>query len=400
MKICVMAVVMNVMVVSVISPVYGASKTCDDNGDKSCRVSSDFYVTGALGAVSSNRNQADFQQSSNQGIGASKVSVDDNGQSFTFGVGYQLSPMWAIEGGYVDLGQRGVSLSNTTLNPNEFPSLVENIFPESGSGYQLGVMGSFPMTDRFGFAAKLGFFDVEQTYQILLNQKVASDVTRNTAGITYGGEIQYRLSDNSQLYLSLSRYQMDRDVNDMVTFGFRHHFNRPNTRTVQSISKPKVTELGIADMDNDGVANDIDNCLDSDSKYKVDDYGCTLTTELEQENIFIIHFDHNSDVVTGEYQSELEQVLRVLNKHNVSSFSLFGHASSLGTEAYNQSLSEARARAVGGKLRDNLGVIANIESKGMGETKLLDPADTAFAHALNRRVEIVINTVIKLPITK
>ena len=70
---------------------------------------------------------------------------------------------------------------------------------------------------------------------------------------------------------------------------------------------------------------------------------------------------------------------------------LSGHTDSVGTEAYNQKLSEKRANAVA-KALEELGVSADkITSIGYGELKPIASNKTKEGRAENRRVEARFN---------
>jgi len=66
-----------------------------------------------------------------------------------------------------------------------------------------------------------------------------------------------------------------------------------------------------------------------------------------------------------------------------------GHTDSTGTDAYNQDLSERRAKSVADYLTTKL-VGLDIASVGRGETKPVASNDTALGRAKNRRVEVVV----------
>ncbi len=76
----------------------------------------------------------------------------------------------------------------------------------------------------------------------------------------------------------------------------------------------------------------------------------------------------------------LNQVRRVV---------VVGHTDSTGTDAYNQDLSERRAKSVADYLTTKL-VGLDIASVGRGETKPVASNDTALGRAKNRRVEVVV----------
>jgi OOP family OmpA-OmpF porin len=70
-------------------------------------------------------------------------------------------------------------------------------------------------------------------------------------------------------------------------------------------------------------------------------------------------------------------------------FSVEGHTDSDGDDAFNQTLSEARAKTVMDKLT-SMGISTDrLTSKGWGETMPVTSNETAEGKAENRRVEFV-----------
>ena len=65
-----------------------------------------------------------------------------------------------------------------------------------------------------------------------------------------------------------------------------------------------------------------------------------------------------------------------------------GYTDSIGTDAYNQGLSERRANAVMGHLVDRGVSASRLTATGYGETNPVASNDTAEGRALNRRVEL------------
>jgi len=73
-----------------------------------------------------------------------------------------------------------------------------------------------------------------------------------------------------------------------------------------------------------------------------------------------------------------------------------GHTDSVGSNAYNQKLSQARAEAVKKYMVEENGIAANrITPKGFGEEQPIAPNTTAEGRAKNRRVEAAVDYVIE-----
>ena len=103
-----------------------------------------------------------------------------------------------------------------------------------------------------------------------------------------------------------------------------------------------------------------------------------------------ITFPTNSDVITAQYQPEVQKVADFLTKHADVTVVIEGHTDSQGAEAYNQKLSQRRADSVRSSLINKYGIAGDrIESVGYGEAKPIASNDTADGRAKNRRVVAV-----------
>lgn len=104
-----------------------------------------------------------------------------------------------------------------------------------------------------------------------------------------------------------------------------------------------------------------------------------------------IKFDFNKATIKPESMGVINDIYQILNSHPELKFSVEGHTDSDGDEAFNQTLSERRAKAVADQLV-KMGISAKLlTSKGWGETKPIDSNSTPEGKANNRRVEFVKN---------
>lgn len=118
-----------------------------------------------------------------------------------------------------------------------------------------------------------------------------------------------------------------------------------------------------------------------------------LIEDLDRVDITIdndILFAFDSSTIRERAKPTLSKVVRALANNPEKTLTVTGHTDSVGTEEYNQGLSERRAAAVKRYLVQSGIEEDRIMTYGRGETEPLVPNDSAEARAMNRRVELVI----------
>lgn len=102
-----------------------------------------------------------------------------------------------------------------------------------------------------------------------------------------------------------------------------------------------------------------------------------------------IRFDVSKATIKPESNGAINQIFELMQKQPELNFSVEGHTDSDGDETINQTLSEARSKAVMDRLV-SMGVSASrLKSTGWGESKALADNGTPEGKANNRRVEFV-----------
>jgi outer membrane protein OmpA-like peptidoglycan-associated protein len=103
-----------------------------------------------------------------------------------------------------------------------------------------------------------------------------------------------------------------------------------------------------------------------------------------------VTFDVASYSLKPGFRATLDQVADSLIKYPNSLIDVYGHTDSTGSDAYNQTLSENRARTVAAYLQSRGVPAARIRSQGFGETMPVADNTTEAGRMKNRRVEIKI----------
>jgi outer membrane protein OmpA-like peptidoglycan-associated protein len=103
-----------------------------------------------------------------------------------------------------------------------------------------------------------------------------------------------------------------------------------------------------------------------------------------------INFDYNSANISSRSLPSVEALGRALSNPDLkgSTFVVAGHTDAVGSDGYNQDLSERRADSIKRYLVDKFGIAgADLVTVGYGKTKLKDTANP-FSE-VNRRVQVV-----------
>lgn len=101
-----------------------------------------------------------------------------------------------------------------------------------------------------------------------------------------------------------------------------------------------------------------------------------------------ITFAFNSSAVQPQFQGTLNQVAQTLAQYNQTYIDVYGHTDSVGSDAYNQTLSEQRANSVANYLAGQGVNRARIATRGFGESQPVASNADEVGRAQNRRVNI------------
>ena len=105
-------------------------------------------------------------------------------------------------------------------------------------------------------------------------------------------------------------------------------------------------------------------------------------------------FDFDSTVIKPGFYTTMDKVANILVRYGKTQLTIVGHTDNVGTEQYNQTLSERRAKAVNDYLINKGVLIQRLAYVGRGETAPRASNATEEGRRLNRRVEILVEPVV------
>lgn len=117
----------------------------------------------------------------------------------------------------------------------------------------------------------------------------------------------------------------------------------------------------------------------------------TLKIDIASE----VSFDFARADIKSSFRPSLDKVADVLKRYPKSVVHVVGHTDSVGSDAYNQRLSEQRAEAVVSYFA-SVGVQRErLRAEGRGETEPRDTNATEAGRQLNRRVELYVKPLVE-----
>lgn len=146
-----------------------------------------------------------------------------------------------------------------------------------------------------------------------------------------------------------------------------------------------VTTDQPGDADGDGVLDPYDSCPDTPQGMEVDGRGCALPQVLTLTGVV---FDFNKATLTPDARTILDGVAKKIVAYKKIPMELAGHTDNVGSDEYNMTLSDLRAKAVLDYLVEQGVSKDGLSAKGYGESQPAADNGTDAGRQVNRRVEL------------
>jgi outer membrane protein OmpA-like peptidoglycan-associated protein len=159
-------------------------------------------------------------------------------------------------------------------------------------------------------------------------------------------------------------------LNDRQNVSFTAHYSQNGRNLWATLYKSEFNEIRVADA---GAVNK--------------DLSSNLKTNCHVA-IYGVLFDFNKSTLQTDSNPVLQQILDLLNKNPTQKIEIQGHTDNVGGDAYNQTLSDARAKAIVSWLTQHGIAGDRLTAKGFGKTRPVADNATDVGRAKNRRVEI------------
>lgn len=171
-----------------------------------------WYVEGFVGQAQVDSGRRELQSDAAAGV---VTSVDDKDTAFGLSVGYQWTPMVAIELGYADFGNGSARIEGASLTPAQYHEQVKAVTPVLADGVMLGLRFTLLQHDAWRFEVPIGLFrwqaDISST---MGNSRLTTELDGTDWYV--GVRFSYQVSDAWSVGLG---YQyVDIEPNDFLSY--------------------------------------------------------------------------------------------------------------------------------------------------------------------------------------
>lgn len=341
------------------------------------------------------------QELLSSGFTTNTLSEDRRDPGYKAFVGFPITPSWAVEAGYFDLGRFGFTAQTTPAGTLTGTARIQ--------GVNLDLVGTLPITDRWSLLGRVGatYADTQDNFSGMgaVNVTNPSPNKRET-NYKYGFGTQYAFTPALTLRLEAERYRVNDAVNnrgdiDLIALSLVYRFGGKEAPSKAVTATPVAAPSPPAPQPPPPpppvpppapVANPVPVPVPVPA---TPDPAPLSKVKLEADSLF--GFDQSTLQADGKHA--LDKLLSDLKNVNVDVVRITGHTDRLGKEGYNNTLSNRRAEAVQNYLVQVGGLPASkVTAVGVGssspDTKPVDCKGNKATQALitclrpDRRVEV------------
>jgi hypothetical protein len=179
-----------------------------------------WYVGAQLGSAHSDVNTHRIDAAlQHQGYDVTSRISDTSRSAWRVYAGHELNQVFALEAGYIDLGEVTASFSGPIADLDQFLSDANALQPPSAEGFDLAVLARYSIGSRLSLHARAGAFAWDARY---LTRNVGGEfVRRNESGIDAlaGIGAQLNLFRQWRIGIEVTRYGIDGDHIDFAGAG-------------------------------------------------------------------------------------------------------------------------------------------------------------------------------------
>ncbi|WAL79152.1 putative Ig domain-containing protein [Shewanella sp. DAU305] len=171
-----------------------------------------WYVEGFVGQAQVDSSRQDLQPQTAAGV---VTSVDDKDTAFGLSVGYQWTPMVAIELGYADFGNGSARIEGASLTPAQYHEQVKAVTPVLADGVMLGLRFTLLQHDAWRFEVPIGLFRWQADISSTMGN---SRLTTELDGTDWYAGVRFSYQVSDAWSVGLGYQYVDIEPNDFLSY--------------------------------------------------------------------------------------------------------------------------------------------------------------------------------------
>ncbi|WP_259521597.1 Ig-like domain-containing protein [Shewanella baltica] len=171
-----------------------------------------WYVEGFVGQAQVDSSRRDLQPQAAAGV---VTSVDDKDTAFGLSVGYQWTPMVAIELGYADFGNGSARIEGASLTPAQYHEQVKAVTPVLADGVMLGLRFTLLQHDAWRFEMPIGLFRWQADISSTMGN---SRLTTELDGTDWYAGVRFSYQVSDAWSVGLGYQYVDIEPNDFLSY--------------------------------------------------------------------------------------------------------------------------------------------------------------------------------------
>lgn len=315
---------------------------------------SHWYIGGNYGRTLESIDDGEIANSIIGG-GLTDIEDEDSDRGYKFFVGYQFNHHVAIEAGYADLGDFGVRVARA-------PDAGTLTGDTSYKGYNLDVVGTWPLSDRWSAFGRVGAFRYETEENFVGTESLAASLSRDDSdtGYKFGAGLEYSFTERLSARIEAERYRIEDILGDngsvnLYSVGLVYRFGD------RAAPAAKQEEPIVAQQDY-----------------------CSK---------FDVHFEINRAEIPRADSERLNAAGAFMQRYPDTKAIIEGHTDNVGSEESNMQLSQRRADSVLQYLAGQQIDASRISTVARGEAQPIATNDTEAGKRENRRINTTIDCV-------
>lgn len=345
---------------------------------------SGWYIGGNVGQSRAKIDDPTIIKSlTGSGFTVTSIIDDDRKTGSKWFAGYQINKYFALEGGYFDLRKFGFVAATVPSG-----TLTGDI---KLTGYNLDLVGTVPLTDRFSAFARVGANNAEAKDHFVgtgFVNVINPNPRKRDTNVKYGVGLQYAFNDALAMRVEGERYRVNDAVGnkgdvDLISAGLIYRFGRtkPMPATYVSRAPDPVPEI-VAPAPVTPVA-------------PLPPATPAVQPRFERYTLSATDLFAFNSAELQMPQPKLDEIATALNRNReVTNVAITGYADRIGSNQYNLKLSERRAVSVKNYLVNKGVDSSRLKTEGRGEANPVvvctnkKRADLIVCLQPNRRVEV------------